>query len=89
MIEKKNFTGKMTFAYREENYEDRFTCWTEYLYDGGVEVVVPEQVITNSLGLRSVIPEHTEFVPFTKEEGKNLKYAYDKICKRIRNQLNK
>lgn len=89
MIEKKNFTGKMVFTYREESYADRNGSWTEYFYDGGVEVVVPEQIIINSLGLRSVIPEHTELVPFTKEEGKNLKYAYDKVCKRIRNELNK
>ena len=89
MIHNKAFTGRLVFQYRETTQTDRSCSWTERHYEGGVEVIVPEQRIVGAYGLTQIIPEHTEFLPLTEDEGKHLKYAYDKIKKRIKSELNK
>lgn len=89
MIHHSDFTGKLIFEYKEKEYNDRSCYWTDRLYLGGIEVVVPEMKVKDVYEQEIVIPKHKELIPFTEDEGKHLKYAYDKIKKRIMNQLNK
>lgn len=89
MIRDKDFTGRIKFKSYVKTETDRDSVWSEKHYEGGIEVIVPEQRITSVYGLTQVIPEHTEFLPFTEDEAKQLKCVYDKVKKRVKSKINK
>ena len=89
MIHDKDFTGRIKFKTYVKTETGNNDAWSERHYEGGIEVVVPDQRITSVYGLTQVIPKHTEFLPFTEEEAKQLKCVYDKVKKRVKSEINK
>lgn len=91
MIHDKDFTGRIEFKYylTKESGSHNESSWTKVNFEGGIEVTVPEQIILDVYGQPYKIPEHTELIPFTEKENQQLKFTFDRIKKRIKQELNK
>ena len=88
MIHNKDFTGKIVFKYYETDESDRSCTWKEQHFEGGIEVVVPEQTYMDVYHRPHLVPAHTELLPFTDAEKTHLKLTFDRIKMRVKQELN-